>query len=423
MNLKTDGDCIDELTPLAGGKQKRALRNLSELETLLEEHPDNAEDWYELGCIYNLQGRFDEAAHALSCSLSLNPYNIGIECELAYALSGQGELDAAAELFEGIIQKDPANEWAYFHLGSVRFRQGALKVSVVHWECAAGLIEDPSDCLENLAMAYRRLGDDDNETFCWQRLLAVSSQHPAVRHMLAAHGQIAVPERAEGVYLNHLFDRFAADFDSVLAALDYRVPQLVESFLKELIGVPSRQLNILDAGCGTGLCGMRLQPWAHRLTGVDISSEMLAKARDRTVYDELHKADLIHFLKSDESHYDWITAGDVLCYFGNLNEFLAEASARLEAGGRLFLTLELDLQTVSASSFGYRLQSHGRYCHTKEYLESVSRNAGFQIEILTCETLRLESGIPVEGICALLRRRIPEIGKSSVDSLRLVLGD
>ena len=38
--------------------------------------------------------------------------------------------------------------------------------------------------------------------------------------------------------------------------------------------------RILDAGCGTGLCGPLLRPLAARLVGVDLSEKMVELARD-----------------------------------------------------------------------------------------------------------------------------------------------
>ena len=53
---------------------------------------------------------------------------------------------------------------------------------------------------------------------------------------------------------------------------------------------------MLDAGCGTGLCGPLIAPYARRLVGVDLSERMLAQARARDVYDELVKGELTAYL-------------------------------------------------------------------------------------------------------------------------------
>ena len=50
---------------------------------------------------------------------------------------------------------------------------------------------------------------------------------------------------------------------------------------------PSKRLDVLDAGCGTGLCGPLVAPYARRLAGVDLSEGMLAHAKEKNVYDEL----------------------------------------------------------------------------------------------------------------------------------------
>ena len=43
----------------------------------------------------------------------------------------------------------------------------------------------------------------------------------------------------------------------------------------------AKQLDVLDAGCGTGLCGPLLAPYARRLVGVD-SPEACSRGRKRS---------------------------------------------------------------------------------------------------------------------------------------------
>jgi predicted TPR repeat methyltransferase len=46
---------------------------------------------------------------------------------------------------------------------------------------------------------------------------------------------------------------------------------------------------------------------------------------------------------------------------------------------------------------GYSLSPHGRYSHTRQYVERVLADANLQPEIATAE-LRLEAGAPVPGL-------------------------
>src|SRR4029453_9055138 len=95
-----------------------------------------------------------------------------------------------------------------------------------------------------------------------------------------------VPERASDEFVEQVFDRFANSFEVRLKQLDYRAPQLFGAALDAAVGPPRGELTILDAGCGTGLCGPLLRGHAKMLHGVDLSGGMLAKAADAKLYDE-----------------------------------------------------------------------------------------------------------------------------------------
>ena len=81
-------------------------------------------------------------------------------------------------------------------------------------------------------------------------------------------------------------------------------------------------LMVLDAGCGTGLCGPLLKPYAEILVGVDLSPKMLAKALGRQVYEELIETELVAYLGQRTASFDLIVSADTLIYFGELRSFL-----------------------------------------------------------------------------------------------------
>ncbi len=145
--------------------------------------------------------------------------------------------------------------------------------------------------------------------------------------MAAAFAGAGGPSRASDEYVRQVFDQFASTFDEQLQALAYQGPQLIAELLVQQYAAPEQALDVLDAGCGTGLCGPVLRPYAHRLVGVDLSGAMLDKARGRGVFDELVEAELTAFLSAQSEKYDLIVAADTFHYFGNL-EPLFEATCR-----------------------------------------------------------------------------------------------
>jgi len=391
------------LLPLSSGDEASSGQTLRELQSHLGDHPQDAITWFQLGVSLHAQRRFEEAAAALYGSLTLSPHNAGVECAYALALAGTGALNQAGELLEDVISRHPGEGWAYFHLASVRFRQGDCAAAAEFWKCSSRLLQDPLDSLENLALTLKRLGDVKGEIRCWETILANDPSHPAASHMLRALGCGDTPQKPDRRYISRLFDRFAPEFDRVLTQLEYSVPDFTPRWMQSTFGEPAKQLRVLDAGCGTGLCGQHLRPWAGDLAGVDLSSQMLEHARLRAIYDTLEHADLVEFMLGTPNRFDLVFAGDVLCYFGDLAEVIAAACAALRPGGSLAFSVE----TTEECPLGYTLQSHGRYAHAPRYVAQEVARLGSQV----CEpefleiVVRTELAQPVQGLWVSVRRQ------------------
>ena len=185
------------------------------------------------------------------------------------------------------------------------------------------------------------------------------------------------------------FDSFAASFEAKLAKLQYRAPALVAAALEQTGLTPSRQLDVLDAGCGTGLCGPLVAPYARRLVGVDLSDGMLKHAREKNVYDVLVHEELTACLLQDPAAFDLIISADTLVYFGALEDVAVAAAGALRPGGRFIFTVEE--VTGEDASLDYCIRPHGRYNHRASYVEQVLAGAGFSANFQRAE-LRMESG-------------------------------
>jgi predicted TPR repeat methyltransferase len=90
-----------------------------------------------------------------------------------------------------------------------------------------------------------------------------------------------------------------------------------------------------------------------------------------------------------------IVSADTLCYFGPLEGVVAATANALRPGGRLVFTVE-ELIGDSAGA-GHSIGLHGRYRHTRRYVERVLSDASLLPEIVSAE-LRLEAGDPVAGL-------------------------
>ena len=227
-----------------------------------------------------------------------------------------------------------------------------------------------------LALAHCTLGEIDKAIRIFEEWLEDEPGDPIALHMLAACTGRDTPARASDGYVQQSFDSFAASFESKLAKLAYRAPTLVSAMLDDAGLEASRRLDVLDAGCGTGLCGPLIAPYARRLTGVDLSAGMLAQAKEKNIYDELLQTELTEYLRGQTEAFDVIVSADTLVYFGGLEEVVAAAAGALRPGGLLIFTLEHDLDE---SAPDHRLQTHGRYAHARPYVERVLGDCGFAV--------------------------------------------
>ncbi len=112
-----------------------------------------------------------------------------------------------------------------------------------------------------LVRSLHLLGQTEEAITACQAWLAGEPNNPSALHALASHGGAPLPARASDGHVSALFDAYAPDFDTMLVQrLGYVAPQLLIQALTALLPAPRGALDVLDAGCGTGLCGPLLQP-------------------------------------------------------------------------------------------------------------------------------------------------------------------
>ncbi len=341
-----------------------------------------------------------EAAQAYLRCLALEPDNVEVRNNLGCLLRQSGQLQEAEVMLREAITRAPDFCDAHTNLGVVLAQQGRRDEALAAFARAIELGPDNPRSRRVLGVHYARCGRPDMAAQLFSAWLAQSPDDPQARHHLAAVTGENVPERASDAYVVEVFDKFAASFDATLANLGYRAPALCAELLQRRLGEPDGRRTVLDAGCGTGLCGPLLRPWARELTGVDLSSGMLERARPRGTYDHLELGEICAWLAGSAARFDLIVSADTLCYLGALQPVLAAARRAAVPGGWLVFTLEaLDaLNALDAPApDGYRLQHHGRYAHDRDAVERWLGAAGWQAAELASVVLRQESGQPVQG--------------------------
>ena len=349
--------------------------------------------WYNnLGNVLLANGRYDEAATAYAKCSELDSSNIEVLNNLGVLCGRLDQPEKAITYLERAIEANPEFIGAHSNLATVLTHVGRVEEAFSHLADALALGPQNPEVRRFLVLLYGHAGRlDDAKDACEKWLLDMPND-PRAPHMLAAVGGGVVPDRASDSYVEEEFDGFAISFEAKLASLQYKAPQWVGNTVTRLLPEISPTFQILDIGCGTGLCAPYLKPYANSLVGVDLSTKMLELAQARNLYDDLIKAELVNFLAHCDQRFDIAVSADTLCYFGRLDDAFDGVRRVLRVGGDWVFTVE-----AHEHEDDFVLHLHGRYSHARHYLERALEAAGFQSLEFERVVLRFENTKPVNG--------------------------
>ena len=327
---------------------------------------------------------------------------------LGEAYRALGRVREAMACYEQALILRPDYAEAHYHLGLALEDLGKAQEAVVRYRNALSAKPDLVLAHYNLGTALKAQGNLDEAASCFQQVLRLEPDNDMAQYQLSSlTGQN--PERAPSRYVAHLFDNHASNFDEHLVReLQYAVPENLVSLARERARDPDEKWSVLDLGCGTGLVGLAIAPYARHLVGVDLSAKMLAKARERNLYHRLEQLDLLSMMALESaSSYDLVVAADVFVYLGNLQDILREAMRLLRPHGLVAFSVEALEKSASEDARedgpkDYQLIQTGRYVHSSPYVHKLASETGFKTIDISPTRIRLEKGKPVHGWLAIL---------------------
>lgn len=165
-----------------------------------------------------------------------------------------------------------------------------------------------------------------------------------------------------------------------------------------------------DLGCGSGCSGMAFRNCVSRLTGVDISLDMVDRAKARGCYDCLLAGDIETVLENASSEFDIIFASNVLAFIQDIRGVFCGVRNSLAPNGIFAFSAEIidDVESgeekKETSSDDYRpvLQSCARYAHESSYLRNLAFEYDFTIAKFEEGKLREHDGRIVKGVVYVL---------------------
>ena len=371
----------------------------------LQINPADALAHNNLGLVLSDAGRLEEAEACYRQALQIKPDYINALFNLGKTLGRLDQPEKADACYQRVLQLKPDFADAHYQLGLLLLKHRLCEEAVARFNLALSISPEASGPKINLCQAIYVMSTLDSgkaqDLACKARQM-YPDDPIVLRGTAGVIGETQVA-MDEAMYTRELFNDFANTFESTLEKLDYSAPKRLAEELGLGSGVTGHALDVLDAGCGTGLCGPYLRPVAKTLVGVDLSPGMLRVAKGKNLYDVLHEGRIDDFLKQNVSAFDLIVLADVLIYFGDLRDLIESSSRSLRRGGTIAVSIEcIECEEPDDT---YVLQPSGRYRHSTEYVHRLFRNAGFSIEKSTPFALRMEVNKPVNG-CIVIAKKL-----------------
>jgi predicted TPR repeat methyltransferase len=342
------------------------------------------------------EGRLAQAEQQFAAALALVPGRPSVLTNLGAVRLQLGRTEEALALLEEAIAREPDNAEALGHCGAALAQLGRLAPALTMFD--RSVAGDPAKALvwRMRGSVLKDLGRKEEAARSFREAQARGDSPELIAYYLAGLEAAQAPRQAPRGYVAALFDGYAAQFDSHLVeALRYDAPKV----LADRIAAQGRRFShALDLGCGTGLCGRRLRPLADRLTGVDLSANMLEKAKVLGVYDGLLQDDVVEFLARSSDSYDLVVAGDVFIYVGALEETFAHVAQRMPAGGVFAFTLE------ESAGPELELRATLRYAHSEQGVRRLAQANGFRVTALERRPVREDQRQPIAGLFCWLER-------------------
>jgi predicted TPR repeat methyltransferase len=361
-----------------------------EFKKVIDLKPEFAAGHLAMAKVLAVQGERAKAMQFVETALRLRPnYPDAHDCK-GNVLWDEGRMDDAIAAYSEALRIDPSFVPANWHMGKILVRRQRIDEALVYVQRAVQLNPKNAGAYAFLGTVLARAGRKEEAMAAFREGIRLDPNAQAWKFRMSALSGDGKTKTAPMDYVRGLFDEYAPTFEKHLVEkLHYRAPEQILEAVKR--ATQRADLDVLDAGCGTGLCGQQIRPLARRLVGVDLSAAMITEAKQRGVYDELINAEIVQTMRDAKEEYDLIMAGDVLIYIGDLAEFMPAAAGALRSGGMLACSIETYYQE------GFILHSEERFAHSLGYMWKMASASGLKEISATPVPLRRHGDLDVPG--------------------------
>lgn len=385
---------------LCHAKLEQTDEAISAFKRLLEQTPEHFGAHFHLGTLYLTQNRCSLVINHLQSALKINPYHFESHLNIGNAYIQKNKFNNALIHYQTALEINPKSADAHYNLAIIAQEKNNIDLAIQHYLKTISIDNDNFSAHNNLGVAFIKKQTPTFALKHFEHAQKLEPDHPSLNYIIDALRENKDLEGAPKEYVKELFDNYAKNFDKhILASLDYVVPEKCHMALSKSAKLPNNEWTVADLGCGTGLCGPFLKAHAKTLVGIDLSPNMLEKAREKGVYDDLIEADIDAYLANHPGRFNCLVAADVLVYYGDLSIVLRHAHLALAKKGLFVFSVEI------SEDEDFCIMKSGRYAHSLNYINAIASQTKFKPLLIEVHKTRLQFQKDVMGLIVVLQKR------------------
>ena len=384
-------------------EQRELAKALKFLQQAAEINPRSHMIQNNLGNIHQLSRQFEKAIACYRRALEIEPNMPEVQNNLGNIYKSNRQFAEAEECYRRVLIFRPDFAEGHCNLGMVLQNQKKFQEAMEHFRRALELSPSLKEAFEGLGICHAEMGEREQAISWFNRYLELDpGDDSEVKLRLARLNAGEIPDRYPAAVMLNTYEKKAQNWDTDIRqpGKEFFGPKHVREVLEELKLEKSRQLDVLDIGCGTGVCGEYLRDYAKHLVGVDLSTHMLEQALKKKYYDKLECADVIAYMHACECSFDLIIASGVLILFGDLLPVFRAVAQLLRSGGVFIFTL------YRGESEGVTVRFNLHFAHGETYVRDKAEAAGLQVVLLEQKMHEIDLGEPQPGWIVALRKAI-----------------
>lgn len=236
--------------------------------------------------------------------------------------------------------------------------------------------------------------------------LRLQENYPEARYCLQKIESALKIEKVPLAVIKEKFNYIAPYYvDHYIIKQQYRGHTIVLHELLEYFNHRSNNINILDVGCGTGICAhfLKMNHVGGNIVGIDISSNMLSVAencyvKNQAVYTELLNMSDDEYFEQNDIHeqFDAILAIDLICYKKDLLEVFLKYKTALKKNG-----ISICILRLAQSNTIEFIPELDTFSYTQDYMLQLSSELQMEpLRVIKCQLYENIEGL----LCILVKK-------------------